>query len=73
MAENAEEALEISKGADENKNRLTVFSQTVKRDESKELAIVETTLNYWFEQKWINNAMLYRLNEFIRMSKNYSS
>jgi len=69
MAENAEEALEISKGADENKNRLTVFSQTVKRDESKELAIVETTLNYWFEQKWINNAMLYRLNEFIRMSE----
>jgi CRISPR-associated protein Csm1 len=66
LAEAAEEALEDSKEA--GRNRLTVFGETVPWQMADQLREVKETLENWLEQGWINNAMLYRLNEFVQMA-----
>ncbi|MGC8658907.1 MAG: type III-A CRISPR-associated protein Cas10/Csm1, partial [Desulfomonilaceae bacterium] len=66
LAEEAERALEQSKEA--GRDRLTVFSQTVCWSNLDELDDIKNTLSEWYGNRWINNAMLYRLNGFIEMA-----
>ncbi len=66
LAEEAEEALKRSK--DSGRDRLTVFDETVTWDELQRLQSVKEDLKRWIESKSINNAMLYRLNEFLEMA-----
>lgn len=67
LAELAEAALKQSK--DQNKNRITLFSITVTWYEFFKLQEINKTLSNWNERKLINNAMIYRLNDFIDMSE----
>ena len=66
MARDAEESLEMSKSAD--RNRLTIFGQTVTYDEQDELAEIKADLLIWLHDEWVNSAMLYRLNRLIDMA-----
>jgi CRISPR-associated protein Csm1 len=66
MAHSAEEALERSKEA--QRNRLTVFGQTVTHDEHDRLGEIKADLLRWLEDEWVTNAMLYRLNGLIDMA-----
>ena len=66
LARAAESALEQSKDAD--KNRLTLFGETATWEEFEQLQQIKQTLGKWLAQKWINQAMLYRLNELLQMA-----
>ncbi len=68
MAETSESALEKSKYESEEKNRLTLFSETVTWLQMEELGSAKQTLGQWLDKGWISKAMLYRLNEFIQMA-----
>lgn len=59
----AEQALKSSKDA--GKDRMTLFGLTVTWEQLEQLATVAETLGQWLEKKWINKAMLYRLNRLI--------
>ncbi len=65
LAETAETALEHSKDAD--RNRITLFSETVHWDEAEELNLVKIRIQERLEKEHLNKALLYRLNELIRM------
>lgn len=67
LAEQAEEALEAAKG--NNRNSITLFGETVKWSEFTELDAIRRTLAQWQEKNYINNAMLYRMNDLIAMAK----
>jgi CRISPR-associated protein Csm1 len=67
MAKAAEHALEQSKHS--GKNCLTLFSETVSYDELGKLHEIREKLQKWLNEEIINNAMLYRLNDFIDMVK----
>lgn len=69
LAELAEAALKQSKDQNKEKNRITLFSITVTWDEFFKLQEINKTLSNWNERKVVNNAMIYRLNDFIDMSE----
>ncbi len=66
LAAAAEEALKEAKNA--GRNRLAQFGETVPWDKVRELDQVRNTLQQWMEKEWLTVAMLYRLNEFIRLA-----
>jgi CRISPR-associated protein Csm1 len=66
LARAAEEALVQAKVAD--KNRLTLFGETVSWEQVGELGGIKATLTQWLAQDWLTAAMLYRLNDFIRLA-----
>jgi CRISPR-associated protein Csm1 len=68
LADAAEGALESSKHAD-GKNSITLFSETATWDEFEELQAIQNTVEQWHENGLINNAMIYRINEFINMAE----
>ncbi len=67
LAEQSEIALLQSKS--KGKNRITVFWETVDWEELGELDGIKETIGQWLSDGKINNAMLYRFNELIEMSK----
>jgi CRISPR-associated protein Csm1 len=70
IAESAEHALALSKSKNKDiKDRITVFGETVTWDEFKKLEGIKDTMQKWFEDKTINNAMLFRFNELLEMAK----
>jgi CRISPR-associated protein Csm1 len=70
MAADAETALALSKAGDKagNRNRLTVFGETVTWDKFAQLHEIMKTIETWRNEKLINKAMLYRMNRFIAMA-----
>lgn len=67
LSDTAETAIEKSKDA--GRNRVTLFSETVDWDEFMKLTEIKDTLQTWRDNELINNAMIYRLNEFISMAE----
>lgn len=67
LSDTAETAVEKSKDA--GRNRVTLFSETVDWDEFMKLTEIKDTLQTWRDNELINNAMIYRLNEFISMAE----
>lgn len=78
MAEGAEAALEAAKEAENAEtiqgvaknrgNRITVFGETATWDEFAGLRKIAKTIETWRDNELVNNALLYRLNSFIRMA-----
>jgi CRISPR-associated protein Csm1 len=66
LASSAEEALKHSKNA--GRNRLTLFGETVPWEKVGELEYIKDTLTRWLAEEWLTAAMLYRLNDFIRLA-----
>ncbi|SPD73003.1 CRISPR subtype III-A/MTUBE-associated protein Cas10 [uncultured Desulfobacterium sp.] len=66
MAESSEADLEFAK--EEGRNRVTVFNETVEWDEMSKLTSIQNELEIWIDRKWINTAMLYRLNKVMDMA-----
>lgn len=66
MAESSESDLEAAK--DGGRDRLTVFSETVLWDEMTKLTLIGNEMETWLERKWVNPAMLYRLNHIMKMA-----
>jgi len=66
LAASAEEALKHSKNA--GRNRLTLFGETVPWEKVGELGDIKDTLTRWLAEERLTVAMLYRLNEFIRLA-----
>jgi len=70
LAEKAEAALGKSKTVDEGRrNRITLFSETAEWNEYMKLQKIKDILLEWYDKKLINNAMIYRLNDFIKMAE----
>lgn len=67
MSTDAEVSEKASKSA--GRNRLTVFGQTVTYDEFDSLMEIRESLQEWILNKWLNNAMLYRLNHLVFMAE----
>jgi CRISPR-associated protein Csm1 len=66
LASSAEGALKQSKNA--GRNRLTLFGETVPWEKVGELRDIKDTLTQWLAAEWLTAAMLYRLNDFIRLA-----
>jgi CRISPR-associated protein Csm1 len=66
IAERAEEALKKAKN--NQKDSITVFDETVKWQEFKNLEDIKNTISDWLDKKYINNAMLFKLNTFSDMA-----
>ncbi|GLI34303.1 type III-A CRISPR-associated protein Cas10/Csm1 [Desulforhabdus amnigena] len=64
LAEKSEEAL---KQAKDGRNRITLFGETAEWKDFLALQTIKETLIRWKAEGLVNNAMLYRLNDFIRM------
>ncbi|RLB80618.1 MAG: type III-A CRISPR-associated protein Cas10/Csm1 [Deltaproteobacteria bacterium] len=67
LAESAESALERSKG--EGRDSITLFGETAKWPEFMDLLKIKEEIEIWRNQRFINNAMIYRLNDFIKLAK----
>ncbi len=67
LAETSEHALSASKS--NGRNRITVFGATTEWAAFTELEGIKTTIQNWLNSETINNAMLFRLNEFIEMRR----
>jgi len=59
----------IVKSKDEGRNMVTLFSETVDWDEFMKLTKIKNNLQTWRDNELINNAMIYRLNDFISMAE----
>ena len=66
MATRAEEALENSKTGE--KNKVTVFGETVRWKELQELFKIRDQLWEWYEEGIITRSMFYKLNELVDMA-----
>lgn len=66
MGEASESVLEKSKS--EERNRLTLFSETATWEQVEKLTQIKQKLLQWIDKGWINQAMLYRLNSFMEMA-----
>ena len=66
MANEAESLLENSKNS--GRDRLTLFSATVKWEDFEKLNAVEIEFEKWLDKGWISKAFFYRFNEFIKMA-----
>jgi len=69
LAVQSEKALEQAKNQDEGRDRITLFGETAKWEEFLEIQAIKEILIRWKAQGLVNNAMLYRLNDFIRMAE----
>jgi len=58
----------LGKSKEGNKNQLTLFSETIEWQQWPELIEIKETLAAWHETGLVNNAMLYRLADFIGMA-----
>jgi CRISPR-associated protein Csm1 len=67
FAETSEHALHVSKS--EGRDRVTVFGETAEWDNFTELEGIKNTIEKWLDSEKINNAMIFRLNEFIEMRR----
>ncbi len=67
LSDAAEAAIQKSK--DQGRNRVTLFSETVDWDEFVKLTEIKDKLQTWRDNELINNAMIYRLNDFIGMAQ----
>ena len=67
LAHQAEAALEKSKN--EGRNRLTLFGETCEWLKFAELRGIRKILERWLDENLVNNAMVYRLNDFIGMAE----
>lgn len=67
LAETSEHALSASKS--NGRNSITVFGATAKWAEFSELESVKGKIQAWLDSEMINNAMIFRLNEFIEMKR----
>ncbi|HHW20433.1 type III-A CRISPR-associated protein Cas10/Csm1 [Thermodesulfovibrio thiophilus] len=67
LAETSEHALAQSKTS--GRNSITLFESTAKWNIFRELQDIKTTMQLWLDSEKINNAMIYRINEFINMRK----
>lgn len=67
IAETSEHALNKAKSND--RNSITIFGATAKWDKYTELEQIKTTIQNWLDSAMINNAMIFRLNEFIEMRR----
>lgn len=67
MAEEAEAALKQAKNR--GRNRLTLFAETATWTEFHQLQEIKAILRQWVEQGQVNNAMIYRLNDFIALAE----
>ena len=67
LAETSEHALSASKS--NGRNRITVFGATTEWAAFAELEGIKTTIQRWLDSEIINNAMIFRLNEFIEMRR----
>jgi len=67
LAETSEHALSMSKS--NGRNRIALFGATAKWADFSELEEVKATILKWLNSGTINNAMLFRLNEFIEMRR----
>ncbi|VEN73374.1 Type III-A CRISPR-associated protein Cas10/Csm1 [Candidatus Desulfarcum epimagneticum] len=70
----AEEALEKSKNESSEKNRFTknsftIFSETKKWAEFSDLMAIRDKLKEWVSRKYIDKAMLHRLNRLIELAR----
>ena len=63
----AEAAIEKSKN--NGRSRITLFAETVDWDEFTRLMKIKDTLKLWRKRELIENSMIYRLNDFIRMAE----
>lgn len=63
--ETSESGLHASKS--KGRDSITVFGETAKWNDFAELEGIKNTIEEWLESEKINNAMLFRLNEFIEM------
>ena len=66
LARSAEEALAQAKTGD--KNQLNLFGETVSWEKIPALVEVGRELQAWLRDDWLTAAMLYRLNDFIRLA-----
>ncbi len=70
LAETSEYALSKSKSNDRNsRNSITSFGATAKWAVFAELEKIKATIQGWLDSEMINNAMIFRLNEFIEMRR----
>ncbi len=67
LAYEAEAAL--CKSKDEGRNRVTLFNETAEWHKFFELQEIKRQLREWHDSKLVNNAMLYRLDQFIAMAE----
>lgn len=67
ISERAEDALKKSKG--NGRDSITLFDEQVKWHDFKKLDEIKKTISDWLDKKYINNAMLFRLNTFSNMAK----
>lgn len=67
ISERAEKALKLSKM--NNRDSITLFEETTKWHDFKELADIKTKIEGWLNNKSINNAMLFKFNTFSNMAK----
>lgn len=72
LAKDVEEALEKAKDGNPDKAKrgscITVFNETATWDEYARLREIRNSLEQWRNDHIINNAMIYRLNNFIGMA-----
>ncbi|MBW6521318.1 MAG: type III-A CRISPR-associated protein Cas10/Csm1 [Desulfoarculaceae bacterium] len=70
MAEAAEEALKMAKRKEKDeKNRVTMFGETVTWKDFNTLLQARTNMEGWLAQKYIGDAMFYRFNHFVTMAE----
>ncbi|MEK6590853.1 MAG: type III-A CRISPR-associated protein Cas10/Csm1 [Nitrospinota bacterium] len=67
FAERGERAVKKSK--ENEKDSITLFDESIKWKEFKELTDIKKEIEGWLEGKKINNAMVFRLNTFVSMAK----
>lgn len=68
MAKSAESLLEQSKHKHREKNRITLFSETVPWEEMDDLIQIKEKFLNWWDKGWLSKAMAYRLNNLIEMA-----
>ncbi|MDO8948671.1 MAG: type III-A CRISPR-associated protein Cas10/Csm1 [Desulfocapsaceae bacterium] len=67
MAEAAEDALKLAKGA--GRNSITMFEEAITWSDFNKLLQARTNMEDWLAQKYISDAMFYRFNRFITMAE----
>ncbi len=67
LAETSEHALHASKS--KGRDSITIFGETVKWNRFINLEGIKNTIHEWLDSETINNAMIFRLNEFIEMRR----
>lgn len=67
MAEAAENALKLAKGA--GRNSITMFEETITWRDFNKLLQARTNMEEWLTQKYISDAMFYRFNHFVTMAE----